>query len=181
MFSDYGLNFCFQVMQKSCRCAFMYGELTDKETIARIDEILENQYQDQFEILLYKKNSKSIIFYNSYPMSVCWEETVKTSITRHHNSYGRAIPYAWCEMDRKKGLSSLLPFAYKRLVTFGISCGSNLLAFSVYSGTISCIFSYSCSSHMSRAWIVIQWVQEGCTGCGAKHILESCNSIITLI
>ncbi|CAL8111745.1 unnamed protein product [Orchesella dallaii] len=47
-----------EVMQKSCRCAFMVGELTDKETIKRIDEILENHYQDQFEILLYKKNSK---------------------------------------------------------------------------------------------------------------------------
>ncbi|KAL0266809.1 UNVERIFIED_CONTAM: hypothetical protein PYX00_009253 [Menopon gallinae] len=43
-------------MQKSCRCTFMYGEMTDKETIARIDECLENQLQDQFEILLYKKN-----------------------------------------------------------------------------------------------------------------------------
>nr|CAD7440711.1 unnamed protein product [Timema bartmani] len=47
-----------QVMQKSCRCTFMYGELTDKETIARIDECLENQIPDQFEILLYKKNSE---------------------------------------------------------------------------------------------------------------------------
>ncbi|XP_021925170.1 potassium voltage-gated channel protein eag [Zootermopsis nevadensis] len=46
-----------EVMQKSCRCTFMYGELTDKETIARIDECLENQIHDQFEILLYKKNS----------------------------------------------------------------------------------------------------------------------------
>ncbi|XP_072158548.1 potassium voltage-gated channel protein eag isoform X4 [Bemisia tabaci] len=45
-----------EVMQKSCRCTFMYGELTDKETIARIDEVLENQLHDQFEILLYKKN-----------------------------------------------------------------------------------------------------------------------------
>ncbi len=36
----------------------MFGELTEKETIARIDEILENHYQDQFEILLYKKNRK---------------------------------------------------------------------------------------------------------------------------
>ncbi len=36
----------------------MVGELTDKETIKRIDEILENHYQDQFEILLYKKNSE---------------------------------------------------------------------------------------------------------------------------
>jgi len=36
----------------------MVGELTDKETVGRIDEILENHYQDQLEILLYKKNSK---------------------------------------------------------------------------------------------------------------------------
>ena len=34
----------------------MYGELTDKETISRIEQCLENQQQDQFEILLYKKN-----------------------------------------------------------------------------------------------------------------------------
>lgn len=46
-------------MQKSCRCTFMYGELTDKETISRIDMVLENQLHDQFEILLYKKNSKA--------------------------------------------------------------------------------------------------------------------------
>ncbi|KAF4533058.1 hypothetical protein B566_EDAN002621, partial [Ephemera danica] len=45
-----------EVMQKSCRCSFMYGELTDKETIARVDECLEKQLSDQFEILLYKKN-----------------------------------------------------------------------------------------------------------------------------
>ncbi|XP_077261138.1 potassium voltage-gated channel protein ether a go-go isoform X3 [Temnothorax americanus] len=44
-----------RVMQKSCRCGFMYGELTDKETIARIEECLEGQIHDQFEILLYKK------------------------------------------------------------------------------------------------------------------------------
>lgn len=45
-------------MQKSCRCGFMYGELTDKETISRIEECLEAQIPDQFEILLYKKNSE---------------------------------------------------------------------------------------------------------------------------
>ncbi|XP_053952182.1 potassium voltage-gated channel protein eag isoform X6 [Anastrepha ludens] len=45
-----------EVMQKSCRCGFMYGELTDKETVARLEFTLENQQQDQFEILLYKKN-----------------------------------------------------------------------------------------------------------------------------
>ncbi|RLU20172.1 hypothetical protein DMN91_006779 [Ooceraea biroi] len=49
-----------EVMQKSCRCGFMYGELTDKETIARIEECLEGQIHDQFEILLYKKTSKCI-------------------------------------------------------------------------------------------------------------------------
>lgn len=36
----------------------MYGDLTDKETICRIDEVLESHYHDQFEILLYKKNSE---------------------------------------------------------------------------------------------------------------------------
>ncbi|CAG0879230.1 unnamed protein product [Cyprideis torosa] len=46
-----------EVMQKSCRCSFMYGELTDKETIARIDDCLDKHRQEQFEILLYKKAS----------------------------------------------------------------------------------------------------------------------------
>ncbi|XP_043252763.1 potassium voltage-gated channel protein eag [Colletes gigas] len=49
-----------EVMQKSCRCGFMYGELTDKGTIARIEECLESQIHDQFEILLYKKNKKPL-------------------------------------------------------------------------------------------------------------------------
>lgn len=39
----------------------MYGELTDKETVSRLEYSLENQQQDQFEVLLYKKNSKFII------------------------------------------------------------------------------------------------------------------------
>lgn len=39
-------------------CGFMYGELTDKETVARVEYALEHQQHDQFEILLYKKNSK---------------------------------------------------------------------------------------------------------------------------
>ncbi|XP_037036677.1 potassium voltage-gated channel protein eag isoform X2 [Bradysia coprophila] len=45
-----------EVMQKSSRCGFMYGELTDKETVSRLEYSLENQQQDQFEVLLYKKN-----------------------------------------------------------------------------------------------------------------------------
>lgn len=56
-------NFCktsgynrAEVMQKSCRVGFMYGELTDSNTIEQIDDSLENHVTDQFEILLYKKN-----------------------------------------------------------------------------------------------------------------------------
>lgn len=42
----------------------MYGELTDKETITRLEFTLEGQQQDQFEVLLYKKNSKySIVIF----------------------------------------------------------------------------------------------------------------------
>lgn len=41
----------------------MYGELTEKETVARIEYALENQQLDQFEILLYKKNSNFTFFY----------------------------------------------------------------------------------------------------------------------
>ncbi|XP_055298065.1 potassium voltage-gated channel protein eag [Sitodiplosis mosellana] len=44
------------IMQKPCRCQFMYGESTDKETISRLDYTLENQLQDQFEVRLYKSN-----------------------------------------------------------------------------------------------------------------------------
>ena len=47
-----------QVMQKSCRVSFMYGELTDKSTIGQIEASLDKHHQDQFEILLYKKNSE---------------------------------------------------------------------------------------------------------------------------
>ena len=36
----------------------MYGELTDKTTIEALNHALDNHIQDQFEILLYKKNRK---------------------------------------------------------------------------------------------------------------------------
>ena len=47
-----------QVMQKSCRFSFMYGELTDKNTISALNDALETHQQDQYEILLYRKNRK---------------------------------------------------------------------------------------------------------------------------
>lgn len=45
-----------EVMQKSCRCTFMYGEMTDKATISKVEIALDNHSMEQFEILLYKKN-----------------------------------------------------------------------------------------------------------------------------
>ena len=56
---SYKSNYFFvQVMQKSCRFSFMYGELTDKNTIAALNDALETHQQEQYEILLYKKNRK---------------------------------------------------------------------------------------------------------------------------
>ncbi|GAU95370.1 hypothetical protein RvY_06999 [Ramazzottius varieornatus] len=44
------------VMQKSCMCSFMHGELTDVTSIERVKFSLEKQHPVQLEILLYKKN-----------------------------------------------------------------------------------------------------------------------------
>ncbi|ELU12909.1 hypothetical protein CAPTEDRAFT_198709 [Capitella teleta] len=45
-----------EVMQKSSTCSFMYGELTDGDTVGKLEDALEKQEQEQVEILLYKKN-----------------------------------------------------------------------------------------------------------------------------
>ncbi|KAF9414901.1 hypothetical protein HW555_007292, partial [Spodoptera exigua] len=42
-----------EVMQKSCRCTWMYGELTEKEAVERVDRALDHHLADQFEILLH--------------------------------------------------------------------------------------------------------------------------------
>lgn len=60
----------------------MYGELTDKETVSRLEYSLENQQQDQFEVLLYKKNSKFMITsccitelcYPKSRLTYCWSK-----------------------------------------------------------------------------------------------------------
>uniref|UniRef100_A0A8B9DAG8 Potassium voltage-gated channel subfamily H member 1 n=1 Tax=Anser cygnoides TaxID=8845 RepID=A0A8B9DAG8_ANSCY len=46
-----------EVMQKSSTCSFMYGELTDKDTIDKVRQTFENYEMNSFEILMYKKNS----------------------------------------------------------------------------------------------------------------------------
>ncbi|EPY84105.1 Potassium voltage-gated channel, subfamily H (eag-related), member 7-like protein, partial [Camelus ferus] len=45
-----------EVMQKSSTCSFMYGELTDKDTIEKVRQTFENYEMNSFEILMYKKN-----------------------------------------------------------------------------------------------------------------------------
>ena len=45
-------------MSKSSTCSFMFGELTNGETQAKIRAALENCHIEQVEVLLYKKNSK---------------------------------------------------------------------------------------------------------------------------
>lgn len=45
-----------EVMQKSSTCSFMYGDLSDKETVDKIESSFEDMEQTQVEILLYKKN-----------------------------------------------------------------------------------------------------------------------------
>ena len=49
-----------ELMQRGANCSFMAGELTNRETIRRIDVCLDSNEQEQVEILLYKKNSESL-------------------------------------------------------------------------------------------------------------------------
>ena len=46
------------LLSKSSTCNFMYGELTNGDTQAKIRDALENCHIEQVEVLLYKKNSK---------------------------------------------------------------------------------------------------------------------------
>uniref|UniRef100_A0A8C4N393 Potassium voltage-gated channel, subfamily H (eag-related), member 1a n=1 Tax=Eptatretus burgeri TaxID=7764 RepID=A0A8C4N393_EPTBU len=52
-----------EVMQKSCTCRFMYGELTDKDTIEKVRQTFENYESNSVEILMYKKNRTPLWFY----------------------------------------------------------------------------------------------------------------------
>ncbi|XP_070577812.1 voltage-gated delayed rectifier potassium channel KCNH1-like isoform X2 [Ptychodera flava] len=51
-----------EVMQRSSTCSFMYGELTDKETIKKVRSAFENYEMVQVEILMYKKNRTPLWF-----------------------------------------------------------------------------------------------------------------------
>ncbi|XP_070590580.1 voltage-gated delayed rectifier potassium channel KCNH1 [Erythrolamprus reginae] len=52
-----------EVMQKSSTCSFMYGELTDKDTIDKVRQTFENYEVNSFEILMYKKNRTPVWFF----------------------------------------------------------------------------------------------------------------------
>ncbi|KAI7805755.1 potassium voltage-gated channel subfamily H member 5 isoform X1 [Triplophysa rosa] len=52
-----------EVMQKSSTCSFMYGELTDKNTIEKVRKAFDNYELNCFEVLLYKKNRTPVWFY----------------------------------------------------------------------------------------------------------------------
>ena len=47
-----------EVMQKSSTCSFMYGDLSDKDTVEKVEMAFEDMEQTQVEILLYKKNRR---------------------------------------------------------------------------------------------------------------------------
>uniref|UniRef100_A0A8C6N333 Potassium voltage-gated channel, subfamily H (eag-related), member 1 n=1 Tax=Mus spicilegus TaxID=10103 RepID=A0A8C6N333_MUSSI len=52
-----------EVMQKSSACSFMYGELTDKDTVEKVRQTFENYEMNSFEILMYKKNRTPVWFF----------------------------------------------------------------------------------------------------------------------
>ncbi|XP_056135962.1 potassium voltage-gated channel subfamily H member 1b [Lampris incognitus] len=52
-----------EVMQRSSTCSFMYGELTDNETMEKVRKTFENYEMNSFEILMYKKNRMPVWFF----------------------------------------------------------------------------------------------------------------------
>ncbi|XP_030577424.1 potassium voltage-gated channel subfamily H member 5-like [Archocentrus centrarchus] len=52
-----------EVMHKSSTCNFMYGDLTDKNTIDKIRQTFDNYESNFYEVLLYTKNKTPIWLY----------------------------------------------------------------------------------------------------------------------
>ncbi|RWS08774.1 potassium voltage-gated channel protein eag-like protein, partial [Dinothrombium tinctorium] len=75
-----------EVMQKSCRCTFMYGEMTDKATISKVEQTLDRHATDQVEILLYKKNRE----YQNHSIATCFRCIISSALMRDK----------LCEMNR---------------------------------------------------------------------------------
>lgn len=63
------------------RCTWMYGELTEKEAVERVDRALDHHLADQFEILLYKKNRAIFIFNIRHELILCSINLYTMSVT----------------------------------------------------------------------------------------------------
>lgn len=50
------------LMQRSATCSMMHGELTNEDSVRRLQDALEHHVSDQLEILFYKKNSACYIY-----------------------------------------------------------------------------------------------------------------------
>lgn len=55
-----------EAMQRPALCPFMHGDLTNGDTLGRLENAFENFEQEQVEILLYKKGSASFIYMYIY-------------------------------------------------------------------------------------------------------------------
>uniref|UniRef100_A0A674HZ54 Potassium voltage-gated channel subfamily H member 1 n=1 Tax=Terrapene triunguis TaxID=2587831 RepID=A0A674HZ54_9SAUR len=90
-----------EVMQKSSTCSFMYGELTDKDTIDKVRQTFENYEMNSFEILMYKKNSKGDVFGD-----VFWKEATLAQSCANV----RALTYCDLHVIKRDALQKVLEF-----------------------------------------------------------------------
>uniref|UniRef100_A0A8C9MSU2 Potassium voltage-gated channel subfamily H member 1 n=1 Tax=Serinus canaria TaxID=9135 RepID=A0A8C9MSU2_SERCA len=90
-----------EVMQKSSTCSFMYGELTDKDTIDKVRQTFENYEMNSFEILMYKKNSKGDVFGD-----VFWKESTLAQSCANV----RALTYCDLHVIKRDALQKVLEF-----------------------------------------------------------------------
>lgn len=104
------------------RCQFMYGELTDKETITRLDYTLENQLQDQFEVLLYKSNSK-------YQLFIYYHEQLIVTIILSQMTHSSSTSWYYCTFDMCRRLEFWIPSGscvYRRKYQFMFGFHGNI-------------------------------------------------------
>nr|XP_019832458.1 PREDICTED: potassium voltage-gated channel subfamily H member 1 [Bos indicus] len=90
-----------EVMQKSSTCSFMYGELTDKDTIEKVRQTFENYEMNSFEILMYKKNRKGDVFGD-----VFWKEATLAQSCANV----RALTYCDLHVIKRDALQKVLEF-----------------------------------------------------------------------
>ena len=55
-----------EVMKKNCDCSFLYGQLTDPETVKEIHSALQSKTAIQKEVICYKRDGKIIKLNSPY-------------------------------------------------------------------------------------------------------------------